>query len=134
MGSNAVRLLALLLLLSAVAACSGKKNNNNPPPANTGLTLQLNQDAANRVGAGTGSLTGATVTAINTGTGAVAATGTVNASGSLNFSTLAAGSYLLRVNFPALNDLDGDGTVDTVDLLLPVTVPSGNSTGTLMFT
>jgi hypothetical protein len=118
--------MALIAVFST--ACGGGTSNVQPPPGNTTTSLsgQLQQDASAKVSsAASASLSGATVSAISTSSGSVQATQTVDANGNFDFTSLPAGDYMLRVQFNGNADFNGDGSLDKVDVLLPVTLNQG---------
>ncbi len=125
-------LLAALAGIS-LASCGGGSGsvNNLPGPGGAGqprpgtadLQGQLLEGASGRVASAAGSLAGIPVSLINTLTGALQGTQTTSAAGGFEFKAIPSGNtYLLKVEFTAAQDLDGDGVNDQVELYFPLSV------------
>jgi hypothetical protein len=133
--------LGAALAIASITSCGGGGGAAGmPDPTPTGPTAgtaniagQLVEGAGGRITSAAGAgLSGVLVQLINTATGALAGSGTTDIQGRYEFRGVPSGKdYLLKMEFAASRDLNGDGSNDQVELSLPLN-PADQATLSLL--
>ncbi|MCC7478287.1 carboxypeptidase regulatory-like domain-containing protein [bacterium] len=122
------RLLLAACLLTVLSAC-GNGGGREPESENTALNGQLVQAGPVKVVSADGDgLSNVSVQLLSATTAQILASAVTDSNGRFSFRDLSGGSFLLRYSFNSSVDFDGDGSLDSQVVFIPISLSARATT------